>query len=158
MAKHSCEWQGTGVNRIGVRKWRYVLACLMFQVGLLLSALPVHAFPTLDAGSAAAPPAVSHDMMPGMASMAGMTSTMEAHGHTRQCHHQQPCDTHQNCAHGSESCCLSGAACMTGWAMTPGASSLAHAGFVTIAFGSRYTIDDGGVASAPALPPPRKTA
>ncbi|POF62860.1 hypothetical protein CFR73_10705 [Novacetimonas maltaceti] len=120
-----------------------MLACLVFQVGLLLSVMPIQAL--------AAPPAVSH----GMAVMASMA---DVHGHAHQCHHRQPCDPHQDCEHGSESCCLSGAACMTGWAMASGASSLIHVRFVTVAFGTRYALANGGVASAPALPPPRTTA
>ena len=142
----------TGVNAIGVKKWRYILACLFFQVGLLLSVVPVHAAPAMDSMSAAPVPA-GHDVVM-MASMAAMP---DAHQHARQCHHHQPCDTHQSCGHGGEGCCLSGPACTTGWAVTPGFAPLVQARSVTVAFGSRYAIGDGGVASAPALPPPRKT-
>ncbi|EFG84169.1 hypothetical protein GXY_09694 [Novacetimonas hansenii ATCC 23769] len=147
----------TGVNAIGAKKWRYMMACLFFQVGMLLSVVPVYAAPS-PTGIEGMPDTHARDThapvtyaTPAMAAMPGV------HPSSPQCHHHQPCDTHQSCKHGDAGCCLSGPACMTGWAVTPGFVPLMQARADTVTFGSRYAIGAGGVASAPALPPPRKT-
>ncbi|CAP55450.1 hypothetical protein GDI1507 [Gluconacetobacter diazotrophicus PA1 5] len=122
---------GIGVYRISMTQWGRLLACLLLQVGLMLSfTAPGRA----ETGAHA---------MPDMAVMA-----------SHCCHGVHP--GHASRHHPGGACCLQGD-CVATWLVPPavGASVPRR---VAAAFAVPPAERVSGVLSAPALPPPRRMA
>ncbi|MBV1832557.1 hypothetical protein [Novacetimonas pomaceti] len=139
------------MSRTGRGKWGRVLACLMFQVGmLLLVAMPSHAMPIM-------PHSPAMDAVTAMAPM-NMAGMPDLHAHASRCHHDSPCGGGAASHHGDEHCCLQGANCVVSWAVAPSFPILSARYAMTMVFGITDIAGGGGTTFAPALPPPRKTA
>lgn len=142
------------MSRIGRGKWGRMLACLMFQVGMLLSvAMPSHAMSIMPH-----PPAMHATAAMAPTDMTGMAAMPDLHAHASRCHHDSPCGGPAASHHGDDHCCLQGANCVISWAVAPSFSILSARYAKTVMFGVTDIAGGGGMTFAPALPPPRKAA